>query len=85
MFYFILEDCKDYTGYKSHKSIHDGLAHLLKAEIIARGRSEVTYFINPMVAFNGNRITFAKTYVKKQKEKFKEIDPMQTNIFQAGA
>lgn len=32
-----------------------------------------------MVAFNGNRITFAKTYVKKQKaEKF--IDPNQTNL-----
>lgn len=81
-FIFILEDCMDYTKYKSHKSIHEGLAELLKSEIIARGRTEYFYFINPMVAFNGDRVTFAKTYVKKQKNKPKEIDPNQTNIFQ---
>lgn len=79
MFYFILDDCLTYTGYKSHKSIHQGLAFLLKAQIIARGNTEFIYFINPMVAFNGDRITFAKTYVKKQKSKIK-IDPNQTNL-----
>ena len=80
MFFFILEECMEYTGYKSHKSIHQGIAFLLKSEIIARGRNDVMYFINPMVAFNGDRITFAKTYVKKQKEKPKKIDPNQTNL-----
>lgn len=84
-FIFILEDCQEYTGYKSHKSIHEGLAELLKSDIIARGRVEIMYYINPMVAFNGNRMTFATSYVKKQKAKAKEIDPMQTDIFQAGA
>lgn len=80
MFFFILEDCMEYTGYKSHKSIHQGLAFLLKAEIIARGKNEFIYFINPMVAFNGDRITFAKTYIKKQKGRTKEIDPNQRNL-----
>lgn len=79
IFYFILDDCMKYTGYKSHKSIHQGLAFLLKAEIIARGKTEYIYFINPMVAFNGDRITFAKTYVKKQKTQ--QIDPNQGNLF----
>lgn len=78
MFYFILEDCMTYTGYKSHKSIHQGLAFLLKAEIIARGKTEYIYFINPMVAFNGDRITFAKTYIKKQR--LKQPDPNQQNL-----
>ena len=32
-----------------------------------------------MVAFNGDRVTFAKTYVKKTKIN-KEIDPNQTNL-----
>jgi hypothetical protein len=75
MFYFDLNDCISYTDYKSHKSVHQGLAFLLKAEIIARGKAEYIYFINPMVAFNGDRITFAKTYVKKRKE---VINPNQT-------
>lgn len=77
-FVFILEDCQKYTGYKSHKSIHEGLAELLKAGIIARGKVEIMYYINPMVAFNGDRITFAKSYVKKKKPK--EFDPQQTDI-----
>ena len=61
----------EYTQYKSDTSIRIGLTNLLKNEIIARGRNDSLYFINPMVAFNGNRITFAKTYVKKQKSKRK--------------
>ena len=66
-----------YTEYKTKESVYQGLAQLLKAEIIARGPSDSFYFINPLVAFNGNRVTYAKTYVKKKKEK----DPNQTNLF----
>lgn len=43
-----------------------GLAELLEASIIARSEESSLYFINPMVMFNGNRITFAKSYVRKQ-------------------
>jgi hypothetical protein len=84
-FNFYMEDCQEYTAYKSETSVRIGITSLLENKIIARGRTDYEYFINPMIAFNGNRITFAKTYVKKQKAKLKEIDPMQTDIFQAGA
>lgn len=57
----------EYTGYKSDTSIRIGLTNLLENKIIARGRKAVFYYINPMVVFNGNRITFAKTFVKKIK------------------
>lgn len=79
MFIFLLEDCLEYTGYKNHRSIHQGLTNLLKAEIIARGPADNLYFINPLVAFNGNRVTYAKTYVKKVKKL--EINPNQMQIF----
>ncbi|MCD8401382.1 replication/maintenance protein RepL [Tenacibaculum dicentrarchi] len=78
-FYFFSDECQEYTGYKSKTSIRIGLTSLLENKIIARGRNDVAYFVNPMVAFNGNRITFAKTYVKKQESKNKEISS-QTNI-----
>lgn len=81
MFYVDFEECLEYTGYKSNRSIHQGLAYLLKAQIIARGSNEFKYFINPMVAFNGDRITFAKTYVKKRK-KTQNIDPNQTSLLE---
>lgn len=84
-FLFLLDEAQEYTGYKSATSIRIGITSLLANSIIARGRADNLYFINPMVAFNGNRITFAKTYVKKQKAKPKEIDPAQTDIFQQGA
>lgn len=67
-FIFILEDCMEYTKYKSDTSIRIGLTNLLENEIIARGRVDNLYFINPMVVFNGNRISFVDTYVKKKKK-----------------
>ena len=70
----------EYTNYKNKKSIYSGLASLVQNEVIARGKNEFHYFINPMVIFNGNRISFVKTYVKKKKTKPK-IDPNQTSIF----
>lgn len=79
-FYFFSDECKEYTKYKSKTSVRIGLTSLLENKIIARGRNDVAYFINPMVTFNGNRITFAKSYVKKKKAKNKEIDPMQVNM-----
>ena len=88
-FMFLLEDCQEYTGYKSETSVRIGLTALLKADIIARGRADFLYFINPMIVFNGSRIAFAKTYIKKQKSEperivFEEespiINPNQTNL-----
>lgn len=80
MFIFLMDECKNYTNYKGEKSIYIGLASLVQNNIIARGPSDSLYFINPMVAFNGDRVTFAKTYVKKQKEKTNKIDPNQTSL-----
>lgn len=77
-FLFLLDECLEYTKYKSSTSVRIGLTSLLESEIIARGRADNLYFINPMIAFNGNRITFAKTYVKKQKIKGGEVHPNQT-------
>lgn len=78
MFIFLDEECMEYTGYKSQSSIRIGLGSLVESKIIARGPSDSLYFINPMVAFNGDRVTFAKSYVKKGKAK--EVDPNQTNL-----
>lgn len=68
-FVFLLDDCMKYTGYKAKSSVFQGLGQLVSNEIIARGKTDFLYFINPMVFFNGNRISFTKTYVKKQKNK----------------
>lgn len=74
MFIFLLDDCMKYTQYKNHRSIHQGLTDLLKSDIIARGPSEVLYFINPLVVFNGNRVSYVKSYVKRKKESDNQLN-----------
>ncbi|WP_085537220.1 replication/maintenance protein RepL [Massilibacteroides vaginae] len=68
-FLFIMPDCINDTGYKTKTSIYQGLTELIQAEVIAKGKTDVLYYINPNMIFNGNRLTFARTYVKKQNEK----------------
>lgn len=72
-FYFIMEECLKYTGYSTEKSVFEGLASLIENNIIARSNNHVKYFINPLVVFNGDRVTFAKTYIKKRDEENKKI------------
>lgn len=84
-FVFIIEDCLRNVPYKGKNSIYPALAELISAEIIARGRTEVFFYINPMVIFNGNRVTFAKTYVNKdataRQGKKKIENKNQLNLF----
>lgn len=77
-FIFEREECMEYTGYKSDKSVFLGLASLLESEIIARGKTDYKYYINPMLLFNGDRLTFAKTYIKKKVRKPAEVSGNQT-------
>ena len=66
MIMFILEDCLEYTKYTSKGTVYRGLAELVKAEIIARGINENLWFINPLIVFNGDRVSFTKTYLRKK-------------------
>lgn len=63
---FRLSECMTYTNYKTKKTIYEALTALINADIIARGYNEYTYFINPMVTFNGDRVSYIKTYIKKK-------------------
>ena len=63
---FDLEECMDYTQYRAKKAVFQGLADLLTKNIIARGRNEYQYFINPMITFNGDRVLFAKGIIRKK-------------------
>jgi hypothetical protein len=79
MFIFLIDECIEHTQYKTKKPIYQGLSQLIGAEIIARGPADSLYFINPLVAFNGNRVTYAKTYIKKQRSIMK-VDPNQLTL-----
>jgi hypothetical protein len=67
-FIFDMQSCLEYTKYNTEKSIFEGIGALIVGGIIARSNKHYKYFINPLIVFNGSRITFAKTYIKKKKD-----------------
>lgn len=71
-----------FLGYKTRKSLVAGIGDLLEKEVIARGFFDNEYFINPMIMFNGDRVTFAKTFVKKKTAQKREENPDQFNLFE---
>lgn len=63
VFFMDYDDCSEFTSYKSKKSIVDGLKELIENKFIARGPNNYTYFINPTIFFNGNRLTYVNSFV----------------------
>lgn len=78
-FMFDMSDCLAHTKYSTEKSVFEGLSSLIECGIVARGNRHYRYFINPLVVFNGDRVTFAKTYVKKRRAT--TPDDSQLNLF----
>ena len=50
-----MEDCMEYTGYKSRANIYNGLVNLLENNIIYR-KVKNGYYININIIYNGNRM-----------------------------
>ncbi len=76
-FYLSMNDCLEFTGYSQSNMVYKGVKNLIEAGIIAAHKDDNWYFINPLVMFNGNRISYVKSYVKKKNPK----NPNQINMF----
>lgn len=59
---FEMDECKKFTGYKTHAPIMTGLSELIENNFIARSNKHYRYFINPSMFFNGSRVAFIKMY-----------------------
>ncbi len=80
MILFDRDECMNYTKYKGVESIYRGLTELVKAGIIARGKSDYLYFVNPLIVWNGDRARFVNEYVKKTKKKKILDNPNQLQL-----
>lgn len=78
-FEFSMAECQRFTGYASKRPVYEALGHLVKADIIARGYHEYVYFINPMIAFNGDRVSYIRTYKKEKSDILKGIYDKKTS------
>jgi len=81
MFILYMDKALEYTKYKYAKEINKGIVGLIDAGIIAKAKYDNHYYINPLVVFNGDRVSFAKTYIKK-KSGTEKADPNQLDIFE---
>lgn len=53
----------DYCGFKTRKSVREGVIELLDKNFLTRTTLPKKYWVNPLIVFNGNRITYANQYV----------------------
>lgn len=58
----------------SRTTAYRAILQLLEGGIIARADSDNCYFINPIVAFKGDRITLVTQYIKEQEKNSRSID-----------
>jgi hypothetical protein len=77
---FDADDCKKFTGYSSKESIFNGIAELLKSDIIARGRNPYRYYANPSIFYKGDRLVLITEY--KQKKVRSLDDQGQLDLFE---
>ena len=72
--YLSHEEEMKYTGYTSPKSVYKGLMELAKANIIARSSLPNIWYINPMLFFNGSRVTFVDEYINEKAEALRQSE-----------
>lgn len=77
-FLFDMDECLEYTHYTQANSVYTALTNLIECKIIARTTRFYKFYINPLVVFNGDRVTFAKTYIKKKTKKIE--NPNQLSL-----
>jgi hypothetical protein len=68
IFYIDFDEAKAFTGYSANNIIRAGLSCLVQQGIIARSTNPYKYYLNALVFFNGDRITFADSYIKRRKK-----------------
>lgn len=77
--FFELDDCKEYTGYRSTETIFKGLRELVDRGIIAKSLHSSVYFINPKVFYKGDRLLIIKEY--RVRKSLPALNPNQTKLF----
>lgn len=65
------KECCKYAGYSSETPVRAGIGDLIKNGFLARTEYTEEYYINPMLFFNGNRVSFVRQYIKKNHQEGK--------------
>lgn len=53
----------EFCDFKHRKSVRDGIVELLDKNFLTRTTVPKKFWVNPLIVFNGNRITYANEYI----------------------
>ena len=53
----------DFCHFKTRKSVREGVIELLDKNFLVRTTVPKKFWVNPLIVFNGNRITYANEYI----------------------
>lgn len=53
----------DFCHFKTRKSVREGVVELLDKNFLVRTTVPKKFWVNPLIVFNGNRITYANEYI----------------------
>lgn len=53
----------EFCNFKHRKSVRDGVVELLEKNFLTRTTVPKKFWVNPLIVFNGNRITYANEYI----------------------
>ena len=53
----------EFCHFKNRKSVRDGVVELLEKNFLTRTTVPKKFWVNPLIVFNGNRITYANEYI----------------------
>lgn len=67
-FNFYADEAAEHCQYASKQTVYNGLAVLIEKGIVARTTHEGEFFINPAIAFNGQRFMVIKEYINKREQ-----------------
>lgn len=75
--YFDIKECMEFCNYNGHAMIYRGLSELIKKLFICRTVRHPIYYVNPLYAFNGNRLLIFKEY--ERNDYFESNELTETN------
>ena len=55
----VMEFCR----FKNRKSVRDGIVELLEKNFLTRTTVPKKFWVNPLIVFNGSRITYSREYI----------------------
>jgi len=60
--------CMKECGFKTRKSVTDGICELIEKNILYRTAEPMSYWINPAIVFNGDRLEFIREYILEEEK-----------------